>query len=305
MISVVVCTSGRKSVYRALDSIYKGNNFANFEVILVIQRTKLHDLSRYKKLRCYYLNYLGLSKARNYALDRAKGNIICFTDDDCIVDKNWLSQINDTFNQHKHIIGLFGRTEPFRPDLHRDKICPCTHSIKTKQIINEPCYHAEHIGYGNNMAFRKSAFLQYGHFKEWLGVNSMGESAEDAEFALRLLINNEKLLILPNIKVHHNRWLSNSEYHKLLLKYYCGEISCYGYFLFQKQGFAKLIVLRSIKGSLSKSMELIRASVYQKQNILKNFSLMISINYKTIKALIISFCFSFLDPLLIRPHKNR
>lgn len=48
------------------------------------------------------------SKLRNKIIDKASGEIIAFTDSDCVVEKHWLEEINNAF-QNKSVIGCYGK----------------------------------------------------------------------------------------------------------------------------------------------------------------------------------------------------
>src|SRR5262245_47372639 len=57
----------------------------------------------------------GLSRARNAGLSRACGDIVAFTDDDCIVDPSWLVAMTKEFERDPGIGGVGGRVELFDP----------------------------------------------------------------------------------------------------------------------------------------------------------------------------------------------
>lgn len=248
-ISVVICSIGRKSLKQTVLSLEK-NIVKPSEIIIIFLQKKiilprLHSI----KVRTYYLDSQSLSVARNLGTRRAKGEIIAFTDDDCVVDTKWIYNIELVAQTHPHSLGFFGATLSYKPTELGKGICPCTFEPRKTVIIDEPCYHAEYVGYGNNMVFRARAFLRYGYFKEWLGAGSIGKSAEDAEFALRLLINNEKIVSHPNMIVYHNRWVSVEDYEQVLLGYLQGEFSCYGYYMFLGYSFAGRVLALSMKNN--------------------------------------------------------
>lgn len=56
----------------------------------------------------------GRSYARNMLLEKARGEILAFLDDDCIAEKSWLKTINATF-ERKNICGIIGRSENYNP----------------------------------------------------------------------------------------------------------------------------------------------------------------------------------------------
>lgn len=190
-----------------------------------------------------------LSKGRNLAIKNAISDIVSFTDDDCIVDSLWIQKCLAAFKKNKSSIGVFGAIKPYQPDRHLGHVCPCTLEVNKQMTITKPCYHAANIGFGNNMAFRKTIFNKIGGFKNWLGAGSITKSAEDAEFALRMLVKGHNILYCPSMVVYHNKWLTPKEMRRQELSYACGEMACYGYFHFQKYQFASPVVYNKIQDS--------------------------------------------------------
>lgn len=60
----------------------------------------------------------GSYAARNRALKIAKGNIIGFTDSDCIPDENWIKNALDYFNNHPKCSRIAGKISIFRSSLN-------------------------------------------------------------------------------------------------------------------------------------------------------------------------------------------
>ncbi len=95
-ISVIVCTRDRNDkIYQCIDSILK-SSYENFELILVDQNDipttlSVKNLSRNKNYVIKHVldDHKGLSCARNVGISHASGDVIAFTDDDCIVDEHW------------------------------------------------------------------------------------------------------------------------------------------------------------------------------------------------------------------------
>lgn len=258
MISVCINTKNRANqLIQCLRSILR-NDFSDFEIIVVDQSNQENtvQITRFinsiYQIKYFFNTKKGVSSSKNLALDKTLGEIISFTDDDCLVDKEWLKNIYKTFQKKKEIVGVFGKVLPYKPQLHKGQICPCIYFKKKENIISKPCFHGQDIGFGNNMAFKRQVFNEVGGFKEWLGIESIGKAAEDAEFALRLLTKNYKLLYSPKIKVYHNRWLTKDEFRRQSLSYSCGEIACYGYFAFQGKKFGQEVIAESFLKSQTK-----------------------------------------------------
>jgi len=304
MLSITISTYNRQYLLKNSLQSFKNSSFNNYEIIVIDQSQ--NNLSQFItkslnfnsiNIRYFKIKRRNLSYARSLGVKLSKGNIVAFTDDDCIVSKNWLKNIVQTFKKNQDIVGVFGKVLPYKPQLKKGKICPCTFLNNQKRIISKPCLHSKNIGFGNNMAFRREIFEKVGRFKEWLGPGSIGSNAEDAEFALRILSKGYKILYNPKIKAYHNRWLTKEEFRKQQLSYACGEVACYGFFAFQGKKFAKRVMVNNFKDSYEKfrkSLELIFS--------LKKYGLLLFIHtleefYFRLRGLMISFYFSKREPL--------
>ncbi len=254
MISVIIATRNRPLALReCLVSLGKCANTAH-EIIIADQSdatdTAVQKYIRaHPKIRYYTLKSKGKSRALNFILPKAKGDIVALTDDDCIASPTWLASITYFFNSHGDTSGVFGKVLPFQPQKHKNMICPCTFTKTKQRVFNKPIYHAANIGFGNNMAFRKKIFNQSVKFRDWLGPGSVAGTANDAYLTLQLLTQGNALAYEPDIVMYHNRWLTKKEMRKQDLSYTCGEMACYGYFHFQGYSFATQIIRSNFASS--------------------------------------------------------
>lgn len=248
MISVIIATRNRpEKIAPCLRSVL-ANKFSSYEIIIVDQSDDEATgeecrLIRSSRTRYFRLNNKGKSKALNFALDKARGEIIAFTDDDCLVEKNWLGEIAKSFLKHPQVAAVFGKVLPFCPQENKNLFCACTFSKKREMIFSQPVDHLQ-VGYGNNMAFRAKFFKKIGNFKEWLGPGSVGRSAEDAEIILRTLFKGCQILYNPRVTIYHDRWLNLKQYQKQQWLYSWAETACYGYYFFGGEKLAKDVLRR-------------------------------------------------------------
>lgn len=297
MISVCINTKNRpKDLSVCLKYLLK-SSYKDFEV-LVADQSREDDINKNLKniIKIFKLPPFGVSKAKNFLIKKAKGEIVAFTDDDCIITKDWLANIKNELDKHKEVIGLFGKVFPYQKNRHKLEICPCTFNNKQKIII-KPTPHWKNIGFGNNMAFKKEIFNKIGNFRGWLGPGSIGDNAEDAEFALRCLVKGYKLLSTPKVIVYHNKWLSGVQYKKQILSYVCGEMSCYGYFGFQGFKLGKEVVLDNLKNSYWKFRTAIKQILFFKKN---SFKLTINTFEELIcriRGLLVGCYYSYKEPI--------
>ncbi len=261
-ISVIIATYNRLHSLSALLRSLSLGTYQSKDTIIVDQSSKkisrqVAGVAHKYHARYYHIARKGLGVSRNFGLHKARHSIVAFVDDDCIVSNTWLKTAYSLLHNAHSIVGVFGKTMPYRPKQNRGKLCPCTFTKRKKSVITKPTLHYKHIGYGNNMAFKKPVLISVGGFKEWLGHGSIGMSAEDAEIALRLLIHRHKLLYEPKLLAYHNKWLNKKEFDLIFLSYTCGELACYGYFFFKGYPFAREVMFRHGRDSFNQIRSLI------------------------------------------------
>lgn len=263
MISVLIATRNRnEDLAKCLSSILK-NKKVNFEILVMDQSSNqlsklLCDDINDKKIRYYHLQNVSKSFALNTGIKKAKGNILAFTDDDCIVSHHWLNTIDKIFLENKDASVIFGKSLPYKKETNNNLICPSIFTSDSKRIFTKPVYHASNIGFGNNMAIKRQKITHELFFSDWLGPGTSAYAAEDADIALRFLINKKKIVYDPKMLVFHNKWLTPKENYQQFLKYLCGETACYGYYYFLGHSFAKSIVKNNFKDSLYQFKYLIK-----------------------------------------------
>ena len=115
-ISVIIPTRNRKAdIRRCLDSIAL-QSIVPDEVIIVDSSDTLdlcNELSGYSKLniKCIHTKIPGTSLQRNIGIKESHGEILVFSDDDMIWDKNFIHEIIRIFSDHSHenIGGVTGK----------------------------------------------------------------------------------------------------------------------------------------------------------------------------------------------------
>lgn len=193
LVSIIIPTHNRKeSLKELLDSIlFKMTHSQPFEVIVVCDGCMDGSVEMVKELSEQYPILKGIekagegpAKARNAGVSFAQGSIIAFTDDDCLVTKDWMDEIISAF-EDKKLVGLQGRTSTY------EKECtPLTHQINNQH--GSPSFPT------CNVAVRKEAFEKIGGFDEAFPF----AHNEDADLAWRL----EKigrLKFIPSMEIIH------------------------------------------------------------------------------------------------------
>lgn len=273
-VSVIIPTSMREhSALQAVQSVL-ANRVLPLELLVVEQRgtgalaAALRRLSSEVPVRYFSLSRRGTSRAKNFGIQHACGEIIAFTDDDCLVDRFWISRIQSSFSRRLPVAAVFGSVRPYHPANHAQHTCPCTFTAPAS-VITRPCLHFQHIGYGNNMAWNRDILKTLGGFAQWLGPGSIGANGEDGELALRALISGYSIRTDPTVVVYHNKWLTRGERASQDRSYTCGGMACYGYFAAQGFSFARPVVMKEIRTSIREIWRFFRSCFTRPRHFLE------------------------------------
>lgn len=172
------------------------------------------------KLRHVRTDTVGLSRSRNIGLGLCATEIVAMTDDDCVVDPDWVVRIAAVFRGDSSLAALYGGSRPLGKAAG-DVPFPATHARRspaTLRIWDDPTS----FGSGNNMAFRREAVVQAGGFDEALGAGTPIPSGEDAEMFFRLLRHGARVRYDPQVQVAHEMWRGPDEVNQLVRGYALG-----------------------------------------------------------------------------------
>jgi len=182
-ISVVVPSHNRENdLSRALESLMvQTYPREQYEIVVVDDSTPAVRIKKSPTIKLIHIPPTSHTKARNLGIKESRGDIVAFTDDDCIPDKDWLKRISEAF-QDPDVMGVEGRT------------------LAEKMGIN---FHAAENTTGQkyptcNIAFRKSVLTNVGGFDEKYGF-----FREDTDLAFAILSKNNKIVFKNNVIVNH------------------------------------------------------------------------------------------------------
>lgn len=201
-LSVIISTCNRsESLKDTLNSllVQEGIESLNYEIVIINNNSKDKTKDVIEsyfpkfngKLRYLFEHVQGKSVALNLAIKETGGEILAFTDDDCIVDKTWLANIYECFKKHD-CEGMGGRILPLYPD-NVPRWVKENRDILSGPIVNYDfgknlqVYEDNNFNpfVGANMAFRKNCFNKYGLFRTDLGPGRKAWG-DDTEFFMRL-----------------------------------------------------------------------------------------------------------------------
>ena len=208
-VSVVVCTYNRsRQVGEALTHIDASAARAGLAVEIVVVDNNSSDdtkeaVARAARSSTLPVRYVfepqqGLSFARNRGLKTARGSIIAFTDDDCIVDPQWIAELWREFAAEPDVAVVGGRVDLYTPEDRPVSIRPIAERVRytnATQIYG--------LIMGCNLAFRRGVAERIGGFDPALG-GSRGVIADDIEFIYRALKRGLGIVFTPAARVLHN-----------------------------------------------------------------------------------------------------
>jgi len=142
----------------------------------------------------------GINVARNAGVKASKGEILVFTDSDCVVPKDWIRKIVDNFRDNR--IGCLGgnalRHEDHFLSRYGDmSIIPVLRVFKKRELLDDVKFLLKYPA-GCNMAFRRESIERAGFFNE-----AIRHGFDEDELVERVCKLGYKMLLDPEVIVWH------------------------------------------------------------------------------------------------------
>lgn len=218
ILSIVICSYNRASyISGALDSLYhQSAGLDNFEAIIVDNNSTDNTAEVFKQWRSSHANgsftYLieskqGASFARNTGAEGAKGQWLCFMDDDAIANSNYVENIIKHIKTKPEAIGFGGRIIPkYIPS------APEWMSYYVSSLVGNFDYAPTACAFENgkyplesNMIVKKDIYDSIGGFNTQLPgvVGTLRIGGEGKELFYKLLALGHTIYYDPAICVEH------------------------------------------------------------------------------------------------------
>jgi glycosyltransferase involved in cell wall biosynthesis len=198
-ISVVICSyNGAATLRESLDSVTR-LNYPDYEVILVDDGS-CDDTPRiaadFPAVRTIRQENRGLGVARNVGARAATGEVIAYTDSDCIADPDWLYYLTDAmWRQGVEAIGGPNLVPP--ADGWTAQCVAASPGGPSHVMLDDRI--AEHIP-GCNMAFRRDLLLALNGFDP-----QFRQAGDDVDFCWRWMDAGHRIGYAPAAVVWHHR----------------------------------------------------------------------------------------------------
>jgi len=196
-------------------------DYPDFDIIVVDNRrdsrgVPLPSFPGGSKVRVFEESKPGVSAARNRGIANATGDFIAFTDDDVVIDVNWLRELGTRFVNSPEVDGIGGLVLPTelrtQPQLWFEEFFGGFNHTFSAEILSMELlaktdemfpYAPGRFGAGCNMAFRRSALETKGGFDVTLGTGTPARGGEDLSLFMKQVLTGGSLAYEPRAVVHH------------------------------------------------------------------------------------------------------
>jgi GT2 family glycosyltransferase len=229
--SVVVCTRDRvHHLKRCLDRL-TGEQSPQGQIVVVDNdppSSATRELvAAYPHVRYIVEPRRGLNAARAAGLAAATGDIVIYTDDDVIIDANWIGAMLEPFS-HSRVGAVTGLTMPYELETPAQALFEYYggHSRGYRRQVFDlgsmPAAGAGKVGSGANMAFRKSVAVALHLFEPELDMGTVTLTGGDAHAFYLVIRHGYQIVYTPDALVWHVHRREYEALRNMLGAYSCG-----------------------------------------------------------------------------------
>jgi glycosyltransferase involved in cell wall biosynthesis len=171
-------------------------------------------VSRYPRVRYACEPEPGLDRARNRAIQEARGAVVAFTDDDVSVDPGWVRAIAAAFDAEPDAMCVTGLVVPDEIDTPAQALFEAyggfgrgfqrsVHRVMDGESAARKYGGTGRFGTGANMAFRRAFFAGGNLFDPALDVGTPTNGGGDLDMFFRVLKTGHALVYEPGAIVRH------------------------------------------------------------------------------------------------------
>ncbi len=203
-ISFVIATVDRdeqlqKCIF-SIEKAHENNASIPVEILVVIQKAKQPKELRLRFpeiTNIYYLDKLGLSVARNFAIDKSTGDYLVFLDDDASVDGDFIDVLLKNILMYSKVSAFCGKL--WDPNKQAPFISIfCDNKSKLLRRLDYQYFM------GSAHILSRKVIKKIGGYNERFGVGSKYYcGGEESEYFIRLKVAKEQVLYLPDLIFFH------------------------------------------------------------------------------------------------------
>jgi glycosyltransferase involved in cell wall biosynthesis len=227
-VSVVICTRNREDkIANAVESVL-ANDYPDFDLTIIDQSTssatrEVIDAIDEGEPRLHYVHreQAGLSRAYNSGVEATTGEILAFTDDDCITPPTWISTIVAAFEAEPDGDLLYGTVVPYGTTEEDFAHTPVLGIAAPERLSKRDGFRV--VGMGANFAARRRLFARVGGFDNVLGGGGPLRSSQDFDMVYRTVKAGGVVLLRPEVAIRHDGHRDPADWPGLLVAYGTGD----------------------------------------------------------------------------------
>ncbi|MBI5650218.1 MAG: glycosyltransferase family 2 protein [Chloroflexi bacterium] len=204
--SVVIPTFNRAATLRQTLTALAAQDYREYEIIVVddgsTDGTRALIMREFPSVRYLAQTNHGPAVARNYGIRESSGEIIAFTDDDCIPPRDWLARLADGYARYPDAMGVGGGLIAPADVLATNLFAQYERYIgRVVYAVGDHDYLGGFecpAGGTANMSYRRAILDQVNGFDEKFPV----PAGEDADLKLRICQRGHQLLYVPTWMMH-------------------------------------------------------------------------------------------------------
>jgi len=219
--SIVIPTYNRKDLLRRCLAAATNQDYPDYEVIVVDDGSTdgTGEMVRREFPRVRYIRQepnRGPAAARNRGIEAATGEIIAFTDDDCVPPRTWIGSHIKYYNDQE--VGCVGGIQLTRHPNFIEQF-QIAHYLDVYTEFRRITRVEDVRGFGtNNLSVRSEVFDRAGFFDEAFLTGS------DPEFTRRVAMVGYVLIRDPNLRVEHLKVDDWHSYLRTRFRRGCGSV---------------------------------------------------------------------------------
>lgn len=218
-ISVIIPTYNRRhSLNECLESLVIQERAPNFEAVIVDDGSTdgtdklIGEVSALFPKHITYVRqeHSGISKACNVGISRSQGKVIVFTEDDCVLPKNWIEKISWYHANFPEVTAIQGRILNY----YRNNLISQFEQTLYEVYSEKFMYHLGRTAFttfllSGNCSFKSNLLSKYRiSFRETL------RACEDVDFGYQIVNKKQKILYAEDIVVFHKHRTTLSSFIK-------------------------------------------------------------------------------------------
>ena len=231
-VDIIIPTRGRGTLIDETSASIRASSHHAFTLWVADQsddaataRAVLPHVENDARVRYLRVPPTGSSAARNIGAAAGDAPYILFTDDDCVVDPSWVTEMIRELAEPQ-TWAVFGRVVPDDDEAVRDSkelrgIWLARKDSNTRQVFAGDRFNLG-FGHGANMGFRRDCYVAVAGFDELLGVGARFRSWPERDIGYRILRRGGQIVYAPGALAHHRHWRAWDGVRRTLRNYALG-----------------------------------------------------------------------------------